>query len=57
MGISAWVDEGPRIGVNRMPDIDNEELPTLHAERVELADGRYLIYYTFDKSEDSDDKE
>ncbi len=40
-----------------MPENDNEDLPTLHAERIELADGRYLIYYTFDDSEDADDQE
>jgi hypothetical protein len=40
-----------------MPDADNEELPTLHAERIELADGRYLIYYTFDNSADADEQE
>ena len=40
-----------------MPDINTEELPTLHAERIELADGRYLIYYTFDTGEDAGDEE
>ena len=34
---------------------DKEELPTLQTERIELADGRYLIYYTFEEDESSSD--
>ena len=27
---------------------ETSKLPILSAERIELADGRYLIYYTFE---------